>query len=84
MLALKKHFNLSLPISLTASQHLRLSPVVDEPDELIEDINSQSVTHDDTWALTPTPDTEELDKFWTGVEQDITHDPDWIDMNSTD
>ena len=54
---------------------MALSPVVSEPDELIQDIE-QSV--EKPWDLVDMPDVQGIDQFWTGVEQDIAKDPEWF------
>ena len=77
MLALKKHFTIHMPAALRTVHSLALSPVVDEDDELIQDIDNQLAQHDDNWTLTAAPDTSELASFWRGVERDIEADPTW-------
>lgn len=79
MLHLKKHLTLfASPQSGSPARALMLSPVSDDDDELIQNINNDATLHDDNWQLTPTPDTEQLDSFWNGVVTDIENDPEWI------
>ena len=76
MLHLKKHFTF-FASPTTATHQLALSPILDDDDELIQEINNQAAQHDDNWSLTPTPDTEQLASFWQGVQKDIENDPLW-------
>ena len=79
MLHLKTH-KLTLP-HLSASPELRLSPVRSEDDELIHAIEDPI---NDIWRLEATPDTRELNQFWTGVEEDLKHDPTWFNFTDDD
>ncbi len=76
MLRLKTHHQIHFP-SLH-SRSMQLSVVSSDDDELTRAIDSEQITHDDTWTLTPSPDTNELEQFWSGVEDDIKNDPDWF------
>ena len=58
------------------TQHVELSPVFDdENDELIQAIKDD---HEEQWRLDPAPDTTALSKFWSGVEEDLHNDPNWV------
>ncbi len=78
MLQIKKHHSFSLPSLTTATHRLAMSPVVSEDDELIHDIDTAD--SDDVWTLDPTPDTQELSRYWTTVERDLQNDPDWVNF----
>lgn len=77
MLHLKTH-KFTFPHSNTAALHL--SPVVSDADELIQAIEADN----DVWQLEAMPDTNALDQFWTGVEDDIKHDPTWFTFATDD
>ena len=58
------------------AQHVELSPILDDDnDELIQAIKAD---HEETWELDPAPDTTALSKFWSGVEDDLHNDPNWV------
>ena len=59
---------------------LHLSPVPSDDDELIQAIEADT----DVWQLEAVPDTNALDQFWTGVEDDLKHDPSWFTFASDD
>lgn len=75
MLHLNHSHHLHLPHMASLRSPMALSPVVSEPDELIQDIE-QSV--EKPWELVDMPDVQGIDQFWTGVEQDIAKDPEWF------
>lgn len=75
MLHLNHSHHLHLPRMASLRSPMALSPVVSEPDELIQDIE-QSV--EKPWELVDMPDVQGIDQFWTGVEQDIAKDPEWF------
>ncbi len=77
MLHLKTH-KFTFPRSNTAALHL--SPVVSDVDELIQAIEADN----DVWQLDAVPDTNALDQFWSGVEDDIKHDPSWFTFAADD
>ena len=79
MLHLKAH-KFTLPHVGTSPQ-LRLSPLPADDDELIHAIEDPV---NDVWQLEATPDTRELNEFWTGVEDDLKHDPSWFTFASDD
>lgn len=59
-----------------STQHVELSPVFDdENDELIQAIKDD---REEQWRLDPAPDTTALSKFWSGVEEDLHNDPNWV------
>lgn len=77
MLHLNKH-HLHLPhIPLPSLHTMQLSPVADDDDELTTAIINDPVTHDNNWQLGD-PDTKELEKFWSDVEDDVRNDPEWV------
>lgn len=57
---------------------MTLGDVVEDHDELIESI--EKAREDDTIQLENTPNIEQLDAFWTGVQDDLKHDPTWYDF----
>ena len=73
MLQLKTH-KFTFP-HVGASQPLQLSPVPIDDDELIHAIEDPV---NDVWQLEATPDTSQLNEFWSGVEEDLKHDPSWF------
>lgn len=83
MLKLKKRFHFP-NFSGFSSKELVLSPVVDEDDELIVDPEQQAQTRDDRWTLDATPDTEQLQRDWEAITEDIRHDPEWITFSDDD
>lgn len=74
MLHIKHAYHLHLP-HMTASRAPQLSPILSEHDELIQDIE-QSIG--EPWELADTPDVQGLDSFWSGVQDDLRHDPQWF------
>ena len=64
----------ALLANLLVTQPLQLSPVPSEDDELIQAIESPR----EVWQLEATPDTHELDEFWSGVSDDLKSDPMWF------
>jgi hypothetical protein len=79
MLHIKKSFTLSLPsFSQAGTKPMELSPVRVDDDELTQDVVADPETHDNNWELNDRPDENELEAFWTGVEQDVKKDPTWF------
>lgn len=76
MLKIRHHF--SLPHIAHASHPITLSEPGTENDELIQAIENDYITHGNDWTLTGTPDVKGLEKFWSQVEDDIRHDPEWF------
>lgn len=77
MLTLKKSlFQFRLP--RVGIKPMQLSPVVSDGDELLEEIDNAAALHDDNWQLEATPDTDQLEKNWQHIEDDIRHDPEWV------
>lgn len=74
MLKLRKHF-WSSPFS-QSPKRLQLSAVHHEDDELIAAIEEERKK--DQWTLDRSPDVVELDKFWSGVSEDLKKDPNWF------
>jgi len=60
---------------------MQLSSQEPENDELIQAIDDETVTSDDNWQLEERPDTKELTQYWDKVEDDIEHDPQWIQVD---
>jgi hypothetical protein len=82
MLKIKQKFHLSLPhIPLTSPRPLQFAPVEDDDDELTQAIVTEPVQHDNQWQLSERPDEKRLEAFWTRVEDDILHDPTWINFS---
>lgn len=79
MLQIKQKFHLVLP-HVTVPHKLQFSQVTPEDDELIEAIDTETPEHDDDWQLEERPDTKELSQYWAKVEDDIRHDPKWIQV----
>lgn len=73
MLKLKHRFTLP---KFTAARRLVFSRVPAEDDELIEAIESANGL-DDAWQLTPAPDSDQLEEYWSDVVSDIQTDPGW-------
>lgn len=69
-----------LPVS--SSTGLTLSPVCDEPDELIASIDNEH--QKGVMTLDPVPDAQQLYRFWSGVEEDLRHDPNWFAFTDDD
>lgn len=81
MLKLKRTHHLSLPrLSFSWLHSMKLSKVSSDDDELAKAIDNDPVDHDNNWQLTDRPDTEELEQYWTNVEDEIKSDPEWIDF----
>lgn len=78
MLKIKSKFALKLPEMPTLPKQMEFEPVTTDNDELIESIDNQLDQHDDNWQLTETPDSAELEDYWSKVETDIAHDPEWV------
>ena len=62
----------------TLPKQMQFEPVTAEDDELIESIHNQMTQNDDNWQLTETPDSAELENYWSKVEDDVEHDPEWV------
>lgn len=82
MLEIKQKFHLQLPhIPSLWTKKLQFSKPETEDDELIEAIDGEMEEHDDDWQLAERPDTKELGEYWDKVEDDIQHDPKWIQID---
>ena len=82
MLEIKQKFHLRLPRFQPLWAHkLQFSKIEPENDELIEAIDDDVETNDDDWQLVERPDTKQLSQFWDKVEDDIQHDPKWIQVD---
>jgi hypothetical protein len=76
MLSLPKHVDLSLPNNpLGRHLDLRLSPVPvsDEADMMYQSQPSMP-GRDDDWEMSASPDGDELQEFWSHVEEDAQYD----------
>jgi len=81
MLHLKNKHHLDFPhITFPSLHSMQLSPVADDDDELTAAIVNDPMDHDDNWQLGD-PDTKELEKFWSTVEEDVKNDPEWTDFS---
>lgn len=86
MLKIKNKYHLDFPFIIEGfipRRELEFVPVPDDDDELTQAIEQDSAVHDNRWVLTEHPDPEELDAFWTKVEQEVTADPDWTFENDS-
>lgn len=81
MLKIKQKLHITLPHIVLWPHQLRFSRPVPENDELIEAIDDEILQHDDDWQLSERPDTKELTQYWEKVEDDIQHDPQWIQVD---
>ena len=77
MLHIKQKPHLQLP-HLGVPHPVVFGAVPHDTDELAVAIADDATTHDDTWELTEHPDTNELESYWSKVEQDIVNDPEWF------
>ncbi len=82
MLSLKKHIAKFKNPFLPSAHQLSLSTVQADDDELTQSIENQYSSSDYHWQLEVAPDTDTLNRFWSGVEDDLKHDPNWIDFNA--
>lgn len=78
MLHIPKHLHLP---RIEHSHQLALSPVENDNDELLRDIENG---HEEPWQLDPAPDATELGEFWDGVQRDLHEDPTWFDFADDD
>lgn len=60
------------------NRRLEFSPIPVEDDELLQAIEAD---HQEPWRLDPTPDSTELGKFWSSVEEDLHNDPSWVSFS---
>lgn len=82
MLKIKQKFHVKLPhLPIFRSHTLEFSTPNPENDELIAAIDNETATREDDWQLTERPDTAELTQYWDKVEDDILHDPQWIQVD---
>ncbi len=82
MLSLKKSHHFHLPRLQFISTPMQLSPVTSDDDELIEAIENSIIVHDDNWTLEAVPDTEQLERDWSRIQQDIEQDPEWFKFDN--
>lgn len=81
MLSLKKHITQLKNPFQTSNHQLALTVVSADDDELTQAIDQQYASSDYHWQLETTPDTDKLERFWNRVEDDLQHDPNWIDFS---
>ncbi len=84
MLKIKQKFHITFPRFRLWPHRLKLSRPTPENDELITAIDADSAVHDDNWQLSEHPDTKQLTEYWTEVEEDIKHDPEWQKISESD
>ena len=79
---LKIHHGIHLPVPhmTHSTEHMQLSPVTSESDELIVAIEQGGQNSESKWVLDGSQDVGELATFWAGVESDLKKDPDWFDF----
>ena len=80
MLKLKR--SLRLPSLRISRSVVAFGPVQSEDDELLQAIQEDAERREDTWQLTPVPDTVELESYWNNVVDDIRADPTWQSMHA--
>src|SRR5690349_12341693 len=81
MLKIKNKHHLDFPFiiqGLAPKRELVFEPVPSDDDELTQAIASDDDTHDNKWVLNEYDNAEELNAFWTRVEQEIADDPEWV------
>lgn len=80
MLKLKTTHHLDFPhITFSAPHLMQLSAVPIDSDELAQAIENDTDQHDNNWQL-GNPDSVELEKFWSNVQEDIKNDPEWVNF----
>lgn len=87
MLKLKRTHHLDFPHlieNMAPAKQMALSPVADDSDELTQAIADDVAVQDDQWELVERPDSDELVRFWTTVEDEVTNDPEWSFVNDED
>ena len=78
MLEIKPKLKFKIPDSfLASSPAMKFASVVDD-EGLTEAITEDADIHDDNWRLTEHPDTDELERYWTKIQQDVKNDPEWF------
>lgn len=77
MLEIKQKPSFQLP-HISLPRMMEFDPVVDDGDELTTAIAEDVHVNDDAWELSEHPDTNELERYWEKVEEDIAHDPEWF------
>ena len=79
MLKLKRSHHFSLPHLTLPAAPVQFQPVpITDDDELARAIVDDTIEHDNQWELSERPDMGELTKFWSEVEEDVAHDPEWF------
>lgn len=82
MLQIKQKLHIQLPhLRKPWSHALHFSKPEPENDELIDAIDDEMSVNDDDWQLVERPDTKQLVQFWEKVEDDVQHDPKWIQVD---
>lgn len=76
MLKIKpRHMFNPFRLSIGGSAPLQFSPIPSEDNELIQAIEQDA--RYDQWNL-ESLDTEQLNRFWSSVQDDIANDPEWV------
>ena len=79
MLKIKHKHHLDFPhLTFPLTHGMQFSPVMADDDDLIQDIHQAIAQKDDNWELDERPDTNQLEQFWSRVEEDVLHDPEWV------
>lgn len=79
MLKLKNKHHLDFPhLTFSLPHQMQLSPVMDDGDEITAAIVNDPIDHDNNWELVERPDSEELERYWQRVEEDVKNDPEWV------
>jgi hypothetical protein len=82
VLQIKQKLHIHLPhVPKLRSHSLQFSKLETENDELITAIDEEISENDDNWQLVERPDTKQLVQFWEKVEDDVQHDPKWIQVD---
>lgn len=82
MLKLKHKHHLDFPhLQFNLMQPMQLSPVMADDDELSQAIDRDQEYQENDWELAERPDSQQLENFWSEVQRDVRHDPDWVDFS---
>lgn len=81
MLALKHKHQLDFPhLTFSLPKAMELSPVRADDDPLVRNIDADADQLDNNWTLSERPDSQDLERFWQRVTNEIKADPDWADF----
>lgn len=78
MLKINHSLHFPVPNHTHSTSHMVLSPVSNDGDELIEAVERDR--EQANWTLDNVQDVQQLDEFWTHVEEDLKKDPGWFDF----